>query len=211
MAHRKNSRLIIQWSYNYCIIHSDISIFVANYYRGFHYGFCSSALFIWLFGSSNLKDIIENDMGDQAPCYQGHNTNHATTDKERHAGSTGCAWEYFHSAPNSRDIVFCFSHVLSGSATTWPCSCPDDPWKSVRVWICVAKAWLLANGATGVIGTLGSEQEEEVEPLRVFPWRRNLLLFSVSWLLQAVFLSHGLLQWDTAFKPTGSSHNRSKP
>lgn len=194
MAHRKNSRLIIQWSYNYCIIHSDISIFVANYYKGFHYGFCSSALFIWLFGISNLKDILENDMGDQAPCCQGHNTNHTTTDKERHAGSTGCAWEYFHSAPNSRDIAFCFSRVPSGPVMTWPCSCPDAPWRSVRVWICVAMAWLLANGATGV-----------------FPWRRNLFLFSVSWLLQAVFLSHVLLQWDTAFKPTGSSHNRWKP
>lgn len=63
----------------------------------------------------------------------------------------------------------------------------------------------------GVIGTLGSEQEQEVEPLRMFPWRRNTLLFSVSWLLQAAFLSCGLLQWDTAFKPTGSSHDRSKP
>lgn len=28
----------------------------------------------------------------------------------------------------------------------------------------------------GVIGTLGSEQEQEVEPLRMFPWRRNTLL-----------------------------------
>lgn len=52
-------------------------------------------------------------------------------------------------------MAFCFSHVPSGSVTTWPRSCPDGPWRSVRVWICVAKARLSADAATRGDGNTG--------------------------------------------------------